>query len=359
MIRAACTIERGPFRVEVDFASSARVLGVFGASGSGKSTLLEAIAGLQPVGRGRIEVDGTVLVDRAKGIDVPAHRRAVAMVFQDHRLFPHRSVEGNLRYGMAAAPARDGLRFDEVVDLLELAPHLAKRPSQLSGGERQRVALGRALLRHPRLLLLDEPLASLDRRLRGQILPFLRRVVDAAQVPIAYVSHELGEILRLTDELLLLDAGRQVGLGRYGDLLHEPRAAGVVRERGMANLLAVRVERHDPTAGSSTVEAPGGVRLVMPLLDRPVGGELVVGVPPKDVALAAGALERVSIQNQLPATVERVSMHERMALVEVSLGGAGGPRLFAEVSHRAVAELAVAPGTRVVCLVKAQAVEPL
>jgi molybdate transport system ATP-binding protein len=215
VIRLDIGLRRGGFATAVaaDFAPG--VTGIFGPSGSGKTTLLHLIAGLLVPDRGRIEVDGEVLVDREAGIVVPAHRRRIGLVFQHGWLFPHYSVEGNLRYGERLLPsAARRFPFDRIVDLLRLRPLLARRTAHLSGGERQRVALGRALLAAPRLLLCDEPLSSLDRGLKQDILPFLARLHAELGVPMLYVSHDLGEILRLTDRVLVLDAGSVVAHGR-------------------------------------------------------------------------------------------------------------------------------------------------
>ena len=215
MIKLDLSLRRGGFTTTVATEFPSGVTGIFGPSGSGKTTLLHLIAGLLVPDRGRIEVDSEVLVDRAAGIIVPPHRRRIGLVFQHGWLFPHYSVEGNLRYGeRLLSPATRRFTFDRIVDLLRLRPLLARRPGQLSGGERQRVALGRALLASPRLLLCDEPLSSLDRGLKQDILPFLAQLHGELGIPMLYVSHDLGEILRLTERVLVLDAGAVVVHGR-------------------------------------------------------------------------------------------------------------------------------------------------
>lgn len=353
MIRVRAQRSRGAFSLDVAFESDDPILALFGASGAGKSTLVDLIAGVASPDEGVIDIDGEVLFSAALGIRVPAHRRSIGVAFQDHRLFPHRSVRDNLIYG-ARRQAAKPVSFDEVVGALELAPHVAKRPGELSGGERQRVALGRAILSAPRLLLLDEPLASVDRRLRDAILPWLRRTCAASGTPIIHVSHDLGELLRLTDRLLLLDRGRVVGSGAYRDLVHDRAAAAVVHERGMTNLLEGTVTRREPALGTSTVAIAPGTELTVPMTDAAAGERVVLSIAPKDVALAGARIERVSIQNQVAAVVGRISMHERMALVEVLVGERP---LLAEVSHRAVRDLALASGSPVVCLMKSQAIE--
>jgi molybdate transport system ATP-binding protein len=183
------------------------VLAVLGPSGCGKSTLLRVVAGLQPLAAGSVHLDG------AEVTGVPTHRRGVALVFQDGQLFPHMTVRANLLYGHDRRAAADRrLQLPQVVELLELSPLLDRRPAQLSGGERQRVALGRALLCSPRLMLLDEPLASLDDRLKQQILPFLRRVKDESGIPMLYVSHAAAEVEFIADRVLRMERGRIVGI---------------------------------------------------------------------------------------------------------------------------------------------------
>jgi molybdate transport system ATP-binding protein len=198
----------GDFTVKAAFAGDRAVTALFGPSGSGKTSIVNMIAGLITPDRGRIAVDGEALFDGAHGIDQPAHRRRIGYVFQDGRLFPHLSVARNLDYGrwMSGQP-RDERQFKHVVDLLDIGPLLTRRPGALSGGERQRVALGRALLMRPRLLLLDEPLASLDSARKRDILPYFERLRDDTRLPMIYVSHDASEVRRLASRIVLLDDG--------------------------------------------------------------------------------------------------------------------------------------------------------
>lgn len=367
MIRAELQLRRGTFDLDVAFetpAARGAILGLFGASGSGKSTIVEAIAGTVRPDAGRIECDGVVFVDRQRGIDLPSHRRAVGVVFQDLRLFPHLPVHANLRYGMPAAGGP--ISFASVVELLELAPLLERRPERLSGGERQRVALGRALLRQPKVLLCDEPLASLDRRLRREILPVVRRVLTTLAIPTIWVSHDLAELLQLTKRMVLLDRGRVVGAGDYGDLLHERAGAAILGgghlgsdrpagDQGMINLLEGEVTAIDRPAGSATVRLAEGIALTLPLVDAVVGARLQLAVLARDIALASGPVGRLSIQNRLAGQVRRVTRLERGAIVDVALG-ADGPILAVDVSHRAVDELGLIVGAPMTCLIKSQAI---
>jgi molybdate transport system ATP-binding protein len=204
------------FRLEIDAVLETAVTGLWGPSGAGKTSLLELIAGLRRPAAGRVWLDGAMLSDAAAGRHVRPHRRRIGYVPQDVALFPHLSVEGNLRYGWHGDPRQKSiLTFDHVVDVLDIGTHLSRSIGELSGGEKQRVSLGRALLSNPRLLLLDEPLASLDRALKARILPILRRVRDEFAVPIIYVSHDPNELTALCDEILCLENGRLVERRRH------------------------------------------------------------------------------------------------------------------------------------------------
>lgn len=204
----------GEFLLEAAFEVSAGVTALFGPSGAGKTSLINMVAGLSRPDRGRIVLGDDILFDAAARIDVPAWRRRIGYVFQEGRLFPHLSVRQNLDYGRRMnGVARDNRAFDHVVDLLGIGHLLDRRPGKLSGGERQRVAVGRALLMRPRLLLLDEPLASLDTTRKLDILPYLERLRDEARVPMIYVSHEAGEVKRIASRVVMLERGRVIGTG--------------------------------------------------------------------------------------------------------------------------------------------------
>jgi molybdate transport system ATP-binding protein len=214
MLRVDVAKQLGEFFIEAAFASEGRVTGLFGASGAGKTSLINMVAGLLRPDRGSIVVDGETLDDTAAGVHVPAHRRRIGYVFQDARLFPHLDVRHNLDYGRRM----NGLTHDpavhrRVVDMLDIGNLLDRRPGKLSGGERQRIALGRALLAHPRLLLLDEPLGSLDEDRKAEILPYLMRLRDEANVPMVYVSHDADELRRLATQVVVLKRGRVAAFG--------------------------------------------------------------------------------------------------------------------------------------------------
>ncbi|MDB5566748.1 MAG: modC [Tardiphaga sp.] len=214
MLRVDVFKKLGDFSVEVAFASEGRVTGLFGSSGAGKTSLVSMIAGLVKPDRGVIAIDGDVLDDTAAGVHLPSHRRRIGYVFQDARLFPHLNVAQNLDYGRRMNRlARDPAQESRIADLLDIGNLLDRRPGGLSGGERQRVALGRALLSRPRLLLLDEPLGALDEERKAEILPYLVRLRDEADVPMVYVSHDADEMRQLATQIVMLKRGRVAAFG--------------------------------------------------------------------------------------------------------------------------------------------------
>ncbi|GGE10021.1 molybdenum import ATP-binding protein ModC [Aureimonas endophytica] len=298
----------GAFRLEARFETSARLTALFGRSGSGKTSLVNLLAGLARPDEGRIAMGDAVFVDTSTRRFLPAHRRRVGYVFQDARLFPHLSVRHNLLYGrwfarrrdMAARAGQD--EFDRIVELLGIAPLLARRPAGLSGGERQRVAIGRALLSHPRLLLMDEPLAALDEARKAEILPYLERLRDEAAIPILYVSHSVTEVLRLAADMVVLEAGRVVAQGPPAEIMRRLDLLPSAYESESGRDLVVTVEGEEPRYGL-TVLALGEARLFVPRLAAAPGASLRLRVRARDVMLALEAPTGISALNVLPATV--------------------------------------------------------
>ena len=328
---------------------------LFGRSGCGKSTIVNAVAGLLRPASCRIALGGAVLADTAAGIFLPPERRRIGLVFQDARLFPHMSVESNLRYGLRRAPA-GSIRFDDVAELLGLGGLLARRPHSLSGGERQRVAIGRALLSQPLLLAMDEPLASLDAQRKAEILPYLARLRRALQLPILYVTHALDEVARLADTLVLIRAGRVLDVGPLPALLGRADLPLAQRDDA-ASVLAAEVIRHDPARQLSELAAAGR-RLLVPLLQAPPGSQLRVRIPAREVILAAEEPRGISLHNIIEGTVGAVVADpvRHAAMVEVALEGGG---LLARVTPDAVARLRLTPGAKVLALIKSMAIEVL
>lgn len=337
------------FHLQAEFTAPARgVTAVFGPSGCGKTTLLACVAGLLRPDAGFVSLDGRVLLDRAHKIFVPAERRRCGVVFQDSRLFPHLSVEGNLRYGQRRAPDGAGPEFAEVVDLLGIGALLRRRPGALSGGERQRVALGRALLSRPRLLLLDEPLAALDHERRAEVLPFLARVRERFAVPMLYVTHALDEVDRLADWMVLMQGGRVLAAGSLEEVsLRTDLPLAARRDAGA--VLACTVLAHDGDRGLTQLGFAGGA-LAVPLQTLREGTALHVRVRARDVAVATTRPEGLSVHNVLPATlaaIEPGGAHQAMLRLQL-----GESVLLARVTRDTVTRLGLGPGQNVWALVK-------
>jgi molybdate transport system ATP-binding protein len=347
----------GAFALDIRFESGPGLTALFGRSGAGKTSVVNAIGGLIRPRSGRIAVGGTVLLDTERGVFVPAHRRRIGYVFQEGRLFPHLTVRQNLLFGRWFAPraaAAPAAQFDDVVDLLGIGPLLPRRPGRLSGGEKQRVAIGRALLANPRLLLMDEPLASLDAARKDEILPYLERLRDASEVPIVYVSHAAAEVARLATTIVLIADGRVHAVGPVAEIMGRagqyPLAGGF--EAGA--VLTVRVAAHDPGWGLTELAGDGG-RLTVPRLDLPVGSMLRVRIRARDVMLATERPRGISALNVLAGTVEALVPTGGEAL-EVQLR-LGPERLLARITRRSGEALGLMPGRPVFALVKTVAID--
>jgi molybdate transport system ATP-binding protein len=348
----------GAFALDCAFdAPLSGVTALFGPSGAGKSTLIHLLAGLARPDAGRIAVGPRVFFDGAAGIDVPAERRGVGVVFQDARLFPHLTVARNLRFGArrAAGPPLPRVTFDAVVDLLGIGALLERRPHTLSGGERQRVAIGRALLAQPRLLLMDEPLASLDAPRKAEVLPYIEALRDEFEVPVVYVSHAIDEVLRLARTLVVLDGGRILAAGPLEETLQGSAAARLFPAAEAGSLLACRVLTHDARLGLTTLALEGGPPLRVPAIALPPGARLRVRVPARDVALALTEPRDVSTVNRLAGTIARMtSLDATHVEVQVAVERV---TLAARITHEAAERLSLAPGRPVWCLIKSVALD--
>jgi molybdate transport system ATP-binding protein len=337
------------FTLDVELESDARALGLFGPSGAGKTTVLEAICGWRRLPRARVRVGGRTLVDSEAGVDVPTGRRRVGYVPQDLLLFPHWDVRTNLLAGGHARAARDPL--DEVVEVLELGALLERRVDELSGGERQRVALGRALCAGPDLLLLDEPLASLDLALRRRILPYLVRVRDQLRTPLILVSHDATEVAALCDEVCVLRAGRVALQGRPAEVFSGPDGA-LAEGAELDNVVRGTVEAR--AGATATLRLAPGLALQVPAAGLAVGDEALFAIRADDVLVALGRPRGISARNVLDARVADLVRRADEVLVRARLQP-DGPRLAAALTPGAVAELRLAAGGEVVLLVKTRA----
>jgi molybdate transport system ATP-binding protein len=337
-----------------DFALRAPPRGVtalYGPSGCGKTTLLRCIAGLNRVRDGYCRVNGELWQDGRRRF-APTHRRAVGYVFQEASLFPHLSVKANLRFGAPPAGAPPAIGWDEVVDLCGLGPLLDRAPRALSGGERQRVALGRALLSQPRLMLMDEPLSALDAAAKADILPFLERLHDRLSLPALYVTHDMAEVERLADHLALIDHGRVIAVGSLAELQSDPDAP-LAAARGAAVTLEGTIAAVDDAYGLTTVAVRGGAFIAPGRLGA-VGARRRLRVLAGDVSLAPAPPGPSSILNVLPArvlSIKAVAADELVAVLGLGDDGAGD-RILARLTRRSWERLALGEGASVHAQVK-------
>ena len=344
---------RGAFRLAARFTAEPGVTALFGHSGAGKSTLVDIVAGLIKPDRGRIAVDGQVLVDTERGVFVPKHRRRVGYVFQDSRLFPHLSVQQNLVYGRWFARGdrqQDGAaagNFDSVVELLGIGALLDRRPDSLSGGEKQRVAIGRALLARPRLLLMDEPLASLDEARRAEILPYVERLRDHAGVPILYVSHSVAEVARLATTVVILSEGKVTAVGPVLDILP------LADSGDGGSVLDATVARHDEPFQLTVLDTIAG-ELQVPRLSAPVGASVRAYIRARDGMLSLHQPQEISALNVLSGKVAAIAAKGAQADIRLDCNGA---IVMARLTAKSVERLALAPGRPVHAVIKSVSFE--
>ncbi|MGE0716056.1 MAG: molybdenum ABC transporter ATP-binding protein [Alphaproteobacteria bacterium] len=342
----------GAFALDARFSAAGGVTALFGRSGSGKTSLVNIIGGLVRPERGRVVVDGRVLVDTAARVFVPAHRRRVGYVFQEGRLLPHLTVRQNLLYGRWFTPAAERREdLGRVVDLLGIGHLLARRPRGLSGGEQQRVAIGRALLASPRLLLMDEPLASLDADRRGEIMPFIERLRDEGGVPIVYVSHALAEVVRLATTVVVLADGKVAAAGPTAEMMSRLDLLPLTGRADAGAVLDAVVEGTDAD-GLTTLATVAGP-LVVPRVGLARGTALRVRIRAREVMLATARPEGISALNVLEGRVGALGGGEG-SVVDVRVDCGGAP-LLARVTRRSVAALGLAPGRPVFAVVKSVA----
>ena len=348
-------LPRDNFTLRLEGEIGDDVTGVFGPSGAGKTSLMHLLAGLVRPTSGRIVFNGRTLVDVARGVWVPPHCRRIGMVFQEARLFPHLTVKGNLLFGQRYHPTGRAW-FDEVVALLELEKLLSSVPGCISGGEAQRVALGRALLCGPELLLLDEPFSAVDTGLRRQILPFLWRIRAHWRIPLLVISHDLPDILQLTPHLLLIEQGRVIGHGPVAELICDERSAGLVKGSGIVSVFDLTVTGIED--GDTVVLTPPGGEFSLCAVSTPglkPGIRVKASISPEDVLLGIAPVTGTSARNMLRGRIVRVVESPARSLCQVDLGG--GHILIAELTQNSFQRLALTPGMDIHCVFKATVID--
>jgi molybdate transport system ATP-binding protein len=344
------------FSLDVDFHSGGGITALFGRSGAGKTSVINMIAGLLRPDAGRIAIDGAPLFDSHEGINVPTEQRRLGYVFQDPRLFPHMNVERNLKFGTRYAPPNPAITFDQVVALLGLSALLSRRPASLSGGERQRVAIGRALLANPRLLLMDEPLANLDPERRDEVLSFVEQLHDAVQVPIIYVSHNMEEIIRLADTSVLIADGRVAASGPVEEVMSRLDLGPITGRHNAGTVMKAEVDSHDVDYRLTCLRVPGG-KLWVSQLEMSPGTALRVRVRARDVSLSLDPPQRISIRNIFEGTIAEIQNVDDDPEVNIRLALEDGGRLWARITQRALADLELKPGLKVYALAKSVALD--
>ena len=348
MLEASLRHKFAAFRLEVDFTVPAGVTALFGRSGAGKTTVVKAIAGLIRCDQARVRLDGRVLDEG--GLHLPPHQRQIGYVFQEPRLFPHLTVRQNLTYSRLFHRRLEP-KLEDVVGLLGLEALLARRPGTLSGGEKARVAIGRALLSSPRLLLLDEPLAALDEAHKAEILPWLERLRDAVRLPMIYVSHALPEVARLATSMVVLDGGRVLGAGPTEAVLSDPRLVPLMGLRDAGAVISARLTGYDED-GLAVLETAAG-RIYLPGVKAEVGGILRLRIPAQDVILSRQLPEGLSALNILAAEVVSLTAGEGGAvLVALKLVD---QQILARITGRSAKAMELQAGTRCFAVLKSVA----
>lgn len=351
MLSVAVKKQRGSFLLDARFdLPTPGVVALFGRSGSGKSTLVNVLAGLLDADTGRVALDDTVLLDTGQRLSLAPERRRIGYVFQDDRLFPHMSVAGNLRYASKRAAGKAFVTLEDVLALLDLGSLMDRRTHRLSGGERQRVAIARALLTQPRLLLLDEPLASLDTARREEVLPYLETLRDRLAIPMVYVSHNFDEVLRLATYVVLMDGGKTIAQGAIEEMSLNPQLRDIVGADAVGAIIDGSVLGVDAASGLTRVRVGHG-ELHVQTATVNVGEKLRVQLLARDVIVATQPPQYLSVRNMLAGVISAVAGDAPDSdLVSIDIGGT---HLMARVTTSATRDLSLKPGMQVWALVKA------
>lgn len=356
MIEMDVKSRKGEFQLDVQLTMSGRVCAIFGPSGSGKTTLVRMIAGLETPQEGSISIAGEVVFDVEKNINLTPRQRRVGVVYQNANLFPHFNVRRNLEYSIWAGRRKSRLLLDKVSEVLGIGHLLERRPLTLSGGEMQRVALGRALLSGPSILLMDEPLSALDIKRKLEILSFLEKIRDGFDIPMIYVSHSVDEVTRLADHLVILDEGQVTATGAIETVLAQVNILGSGEQLEAGNLLFGRCVEYDEAHGLAKIDVEGQV-VFLSAAGMETGRQVRLRVKAGDVALALVKPTGTSIQNMLKCVVQEIEL-SGFSHAELTLA-LGNQRMRSRITRKAVSDLELASGDNCIALLKAVALENL
>lgn len=352
--------QKGSFKFHLQGEIDKGITGVFGPSGSGKTTLLHTLSGIEKPLSGNIMVYDEVIFDREANIDVPVQMRKTGYVFQDARLFPHLTVRQNLVFGYKYLDKKpeDGL-LKKISSLLEIDGLLNHKPWQLSGGQQQRVAIGRALLTQPRLLLMDEPFSNLDKNLRKQIISYLLRINNHLEIPVLVVSHDLEDLLRLTQNILVVSAGSVIAHDNYFGLCGNKKVSDILGSNDLLSVIDARVVRFNDEKKLLYLETLNDIGNLIVLQtgkvneDLKMGNRVRVGIKPEDIAISSNKVTGISIQNQWEGEVKELYENEDGVLCLIDCGF----ELLAELTHASVNNLEIKPGSKIFCMVKSKGIE--
>ena len=346
----------GNFNLDVSFECGSGVTALFGKSGAGKSSIVQMLAGLVDPDEGTIRIDNNLVFDNSSRLNISPENRRIGYVFQDDRLFPHMNVKRNLEFGARrrGSEAPNTLHLQDVVNVLGISGLMERGTHMLSGGERQRVSIGRALLSGPRLLLMDEPLASLDIERKSEILPYIQRIHKEFAIPIVYVSHAVEEVLHLADTLILVDDGKISAIGDVEEVINRPHVARIAGGGYISSVVGVRVKTLDANHGLATLAFDGG-EFRVPAAGLKVGSNIRIRVRAQDVSIALLKPKNISVLNIFAGNIRSISEREKQQ-VEVQIR-IGGVTLSSQITSRSLKELQLNVGKEVFAMVKGVAIQ--
>jgi len=354
-IDVSCQKQLAGFSIDANFQAGGGITALFGRSGSGKTTIINMLAGLDQPDHGVVRIDGQEVFNAGENINIPPERRHIGYVFQEGLLFPHMTVVENLKYG-ARFHKKTGNEtdFHNIVDLLQLGNILNRRPKSLSGGEKQRVAIGRAILKKPDLLLMDEPLASLDDGLKTEILKFIERLRDELSLAIVYVSHSMEEVIRLADTIILLDQGKTIAQGSVEEIMNNLDLWPYTGRHEAGAVFPVKVVGHDLKYGLTELAFAGG-RLVVSKLEALPGSELRVRIRARDVTISLEKPNQTSVLNVFKGQITDIRSHDETPQCEVKVDI--GVPVIVRITRKSLYNLSLETGKNVYLMIKSAAID--